>query len=156
MLRKISSNPFNNLRGEILNNIQPYFYEHKGNQDETDNKHLEAFKEKYIEPFYFYVDEQIDNQRVVLSFTLRYKHRSEWFNNEFFGYLIIYNISDGELEFEFKNTMNGLPIYEYYRRTIIFIVIDINKTQADSKAGKTKVYTVKEKHLSDEKELFED
>lgn len=75
--------------------------------------------------------------------------------NELFGYLIIYNISDGELEFELENTINGLPIYEYYGKTIIFIVIDINKTQADSQAGKAKVYKIQERHILEEKDSAE-
>lgn len=69
--------------------------------------------------------------------------------DEPFGYLIIYNISEGELEFDLPNTINGIPIYEHYGKTIVFIVIDINKSKADSTVGKAKTYIVKEKHLSD-------
>lgn len=226
-------------------------------QRKRDQRNLKVFMDLYLEPFYIYVDEQIDNQKAILNFILRYKHRSEWFHserllkiandekakresgekkraeiedrlatdlysylydeginfhiapssitgkidlieekrpllegqedsshrlladakvfdgknrncsyigkgfgqilryckkyNEFFGYLIIYNISDGELEFELESTINRLPIYAYYGKTIVFIVIDINKTQADSLGGNAKTYKIEEKHLLEEK-----
>ena len=40
---------------------------------------LEAIREIFLEPFYEYVDEQLDDQRAMLNVLLRYKHRSEWF-----------------------------------------------------------------------------
>jgi hypothetical protein len=80
----------------------------------------------------------------ILSYCKKY--------NEPYGYLIIYNISDKDLEFELPNTMNGIPIYEHYGKTIVFIVIDINKSKFDSTVGKAKFYTVKESHLLEGKE----
>ncbi len=35
--------------------------------------------EFFLYPLYYYVDEQLDNQGVMLSLLMRYKHRTEWF-----------------------------------------------------------------------------
>src|SRR6266511_3042595 len=40
---------------------------------------LETIRDVFLDPFYEYVDEQLDDQRAMLSLLLRYKHRSEWF-----------------------------------------------------------------------------
>jgi hypothetical protein len=42
----------------------------------------EAIIEIHLEPFYEYVDEQLDDQRAALALLVRYKHRSEWFHHE--------------------------------------------------------------------------
>ena len=257
ILRQVSLKT-DGVRG-VLNPI--YFYYSKEfsksmhePQHLRDERMLEVFKGLFLEPFYLYIDEQLDYQKAILSFIIRYKHRSEWFNqdrllkiaddekarketekkgraeiedclaldlyaylydegidfhiapssirgkidlieegkrpllegqensshrlladakvfdgknrdcaylgkgfgqiisyckkyNESYGYLIIYNISDGELEFELEKTLNEIPIYEYFGKTIFFVVIDINKTRAASKTGKPKVYSLKENHL---------
>lgn len=41
---------------------------------------LEAIRETFLEPFYEYLDEQLDDQRAVLALLLRYKRRCEWFH----------------------------------------------------------------------------
>ncbi len=41
---------------------------------------LELVREIFLEPFYEYVDESLDDQRAMLALLLRYKHRSEWFH----------------------------------------------------------------------------
>ena len=38
--------------------------------------------ELFFHPFCDYVDEQLDDQRIMLALLRRYKHRSEWFNRE--------------------------------------------------------------------------
>lgn len=43
---------------------------------------IEAIREIFIEPFYEYVDESLDDQRAMMAVLMRYKHRSEWFNRE--------------------------------------------------------------------------
>lgn len=40
---------------------------------------LKFIRDTFIEPFYEYVDEQLNDQGATLSLLLRYKHRSEWF-----------------------------------------------------------------------------
>jgi hypothetical protein len=44
---------------------------------------LECIREIFLEPFYEYVDEQLDDQRAMLALVIRYKHRSEWFNRDY-------------------------------------------------------------------------
>ena len=41
---------------------------------------LEITRELFLSPFYEYVDEQLDDQRAMLTLLTRYKHRSEWFH----------------------------------------------------------------------------
>jgi len=40
---------------------------------------LETFRDVFLEPFYEYLDESLDDQRVMLALLFRYKHRCEWF-----------------------------------------------------------------------------
>lgn len=50
------------------------------------NAALDSFKDLFIEPFYEYLDENLDDSGYILSLLLRYKHKSEWFNrNELFN-----------------------------------------------------------------------
>ncbi len=46
------------------------------------NDHLELVREVFLEPFYEYVDEHLDDQQAILYFLRRYKHRCEWFHAE--------------------------------------------------------------------------
>lgn len=39
----------------------------------------ERFRELFLEPFYEYIDEHIDDQQAILYFLRQYKHRCEWF-----------------------------------------------------------------------------
>ncbi|MBW4498287.1 MAG: hypothetical protein KME57_01520 [Scytonema hyalinum WJT4-NPBG1] len=36
----------------------------------------------FLNPFYEYLDEQLDDQRFTLNLLIRYKHRSEWFHRD--------------------------------------------------------------------------
>lgn len=50
------------------------------------NDPLESFKEIFVEPFYDYLDEHIDDKSIVLSILRRYKQRCEWFQrNELYS-----------------------------------------------------------------------
>jgi hypothetical protein len=40
---------------------------------------IEAFRELYVEPLFDYLDEHIDDKRMVLTLLRKYKHRCEWF-----------------------------------------------------------------------------
>lgn len=42
----------------------------------------DAVREIHLDPFYEYVDEQLDDNRAMLALLMRYKHRSEWFHHE--------------------------------------------------------------------------
>jgi len=43
---------------------------------------LDLFRDVFVEPFYEYLDEHLDDQRAILALLRRYKHRSEWFDRE--------------------------------------------------------------------------
>ncbi len=40
---------------------------------------IEIFREEFLEPFYEYIDEHLDDQHVILYLLKKYKHRCEWF-----------------------------------------------------------------------------
>jgi hypothetical protein len=44
--------------------------------------HLESVLELYLDPFYEYVDEHLDDERAILALLRRYKRRCEWFHHE--------------------------------------------------------------------------
>lgn len=46
------------------------------------NDLLDAFRDVFLESFYEYLDEHLDDQKAILSLLYRYKHRSEWFHRE--------------------------------------------------------------------------
>lgn len=46
------------------------------------NEALELVRDLFLEPFYEYVDEHLDDQRAMLALLLRYKHRCEWFHRD--------------------------------------------------------------------------
>ncbi len=50
-------------------------YGHSSNVNEA----LETIRDTFIEPFYEYIDESLDDQRAMLHLLLRYKHQIEWF-----------------------------------------------------------------------------
>lgn len=43
---------------------------------------INTFKSFFLETLYNYLDEQLDDQRVVLDLLRRYKHKCEWFHRE--------------------------------------------------------------------------
>ena len=43
---------------------------------------LEVNRQVLLDPFYEYLDEQLDDQRAMLALLMRYKHRSEWFHRD--------------------------------------------------------------------------
>jgi hypothetical protein len=43
---------------------------------------LDAFREHFLEPFYEYVDDALDQQGAVLSLLVKYRHKVEWFERE--------------------------------------------------------------------------
>lgn len=43
---------------------------------------LDPFRESYVEPLFDYIDEEIDDKRMILALLRKYKHRSEWFRKE--------------------------------------------------------------------------
>jgi len=46
------------------------------------NVALDSFRDAYLEPFYEYLDESLDQQAAVLSLLLKYKRKVEWFERK--------------------------------------------------------------------------
>jgi hypothetical protein len=57
---------------------------------------LDRVREIFLEPFYEYVDEHIDDQQAILYFLKRYKHRCEWFHAERLRQLVESDTQRGE------------------------------------------------------------
>jgi hypothetical protein len=71
LLKKIAEEP----EKDLVLNISEYYHA-SGNA----NQCLERVRDVFLEPFYEYVDEHIDDQQAILYFLRRYKHRCEWFH----------------------------------------------------------------------------
>ena len=52
---------------------------HNYSNESKHNDALEAFKDIFVEPFYEYLDENLDDSGFILSLLRRYKHKCEWF-----------------------------------------------------------------------------
>ncbi|RKY09950.1 MAG: hypothetical protein DRP66_00915 [Planctomycetota bacterium] len=70
------------------------------------DERLEAFRTVFLEPFYEYIDEHLDDQHVILYLLKKYKHRCEWFHAERIRNLITSETARGE-----KNA--AADLYEY-------------------------------------------
>lgn len=76
---------------------------------------LECIREIFLEPFYEYVDEQLDDQRAMLALLIRYKHRSEWFKRDY-----LWKLSQTERRGEKELALN---LYSYlFDQGIDFII----------------------------------
>ena len=62
----------------------------------SDDVCTDSFRSIFLEAFYDYVDEQLDDQRAVLAVLKRYKHRCEWFQRERLANLWQNNTQQGE------------------------------------------------------------
>jgi hypothetical protein len=70
------------------------------------NGGLDGFNNVFLEPLYEYLDEQLDDQRAVLSLLRRYKHKCEWFQRSHLNQILQGDTRKGE-----KNLAKHL--YEY-------------------------------------------
>jgi hypothetical protein len=43
---------------------------------------LDRFRERFLDPFYEYIDEHIEDRNIVLAELVRFKHLAEWFRRE--------------------------------------------------------------------------
>jgi hypothetical protein len=48
----------------------------------SSGKMLDRFRERFLDPFYEYIDEHIEDRNVVLAELIRFKHLAEWFRRE--------------------------------------------------------------------------
>jgi hypothetical protein len=73
VLRRLSSPSHAPQLSQIANKFAPL----------TDSDYYTAvIRSVFLVPFYQYIDEQLDNQKVILNLLIRYKQRSEWFHRE--------------------------------------------------------------------------
>jgi len=72
-LKKIADQP-----GEDM--IYKIGSKYRGNSEPAEK--LDIVRELFLESFYEYIDEHLDDQQAILYFLRRYKHRCEWFHAE--------------------------------------------------------------------------
>lgn len=62
----------------------------------TINDGLERFRDWYVEPFFDYLDETLEDSNLILGTLIRYKHKVEWYRREELQKLFVENQSRGE------------------------------------------------------------
>ena len=97
LLKKIAEEPDKDLVLSVA-----LHYHAGGNAHEC----LEKVRDVFLEPFYEYVDEHLDDQQAILYFLRRYKHRCEWFHAEWLRQAVRHDTHKGE------KTL-ALDLYEY-------------------------------------------
>jgi hypothetical protein len=97
LLKKIAEEPDNQF---VVNVASNYHAGGKGRDC------LEKIRDVFLEPFYEYVDEHLDDQQAILYFLRRYKHRCEWFHAERLRQAVRHDTQKGE------KTL-ALDLYEY-------------------------------------------
>mgnify|MGYP006954410592 CR=1 FL=1 len=60
------------------------------------DEHVEKIRDLFLEPFYEYIDEHIDDQQAILYVLRRYKHHCEWFHAEQLHQLVENDTTVGE------------------------------------------------------------
>lgn len=62
--------------------FSPFDLGHRYGATGDQHASMDRVREVFLEPFYEYVDEHIDDQQAILYFLRKYKHRSEWFHRK--------------------------------------------------------------------------
>lgn len=78
---------------------------------------LDQLREMFLEPFYEYLDEHIDDQQAILYFLRRYKHRCEWFDSDRLRQAVEAGTQHGERSLTFD-------LYEYLHEQGIDLQIE--------------------------------
>jgi hypothetical protein len=97
LLKKLSENPEDDRIATIGLN-----YGAHGNGD----VYIDMVRTVFLEPFYEYLDEHIDDQQAILYFLRQYKHRSEWFHADRLRKTVEDDTQRGEKKL-------ALDLYEY-------------------------------------------
>lgn len=79
---------------------------HIGEKTGNPEENIELFREEFLNPFYEYINEHIDDQHNVLYLLGKYMHRCEWFHSERLRRVVINDTSRGEKKL-------ALDLYEY-------------------------------------------
>jgi len=85
--------------------VQRLTYNEKSD-DFEDNESLDIFRADFLEPFYEYIDEHLDDQHVILYLLKKYKHRCEWFRSAQLRQTVSNDTAKGEKSL-------ALDLYEY-------------------------------------------
>jgi hypothetical protein len=91
---------------ESTKNIIETEVANKYSQENQLDKLLEVFKDIFLEPFYEYLDESLDDRGAILALLKKYKHRCEWFHKEKLYHEWESNTKGGEKHL-------ALDLYEY-------------------------------------------
>lgn len=94
---------------KVVNSENPHKAREIGYRYGKDSKFevsLDYFRDLFLEPFYEYLDEQLDDQKAILALLRRYKHKCEWFQREYLYKLWNENTEKGEKKL-------ALHLYEY-------------------------------------------
>lgn len=67
-------------------------YIHGGNHNDV----LESFKDNFLETLYDYIDEKLDDQRLLLGLLKKYKQKCEWFKRNYLYELCTQKTQTGE------------------------------------------------------------
>ena len=103
---------------------------------------LDGFKDTFVEPLYEYLDEQLDDQRALLSLLRRYKHRCEWFRRNALFSLWVSETARGERTLAYD-------LYEYLHDQGIDFTIE--PTSASGKPDLISAQIGSEKLIADAK-----
>lgn len=68
----------------------------KYSNEKNYNDILESFKDIFLETLYDYIDEKLDDQRLLLGLLKKYKQKCEWFQRQYLYKLCTDNTSKGE------------------------------------------------------------
>ncbi len=112
LLKKIAEEPDNQF---VVNVALNYHASGKGRDC------LEKIRDVFLEPFYEYVDEHLDDQQAILYFLRRYKHRCEWFHADRLREAVRHDTHKGE------KTL-ALDLYEYLHEQGIDFHIEPHST----------------------------
>lgn len=101
-------------------------YSHEKNYNDI----LESFKSLFLEPFYEYLDEQIDDQKAILALLRRYKHKCEWFQRDNLFMLWESNTKIGE-------KLLACDLYEYLHDQGLDFIIEPFSVSGEADMVKT-------------------
>lgn len=115
---------------------------HGYSNERKHNEVLEAFKDIFVEPFYDYLDENLDDSGFILALLRKYKHKCEWFQRT-----DLYRKWD-------ENTQKGekllaLHLYEYLHDQ--GIDFSIEPTSASGEVDLVSAQTTEEPLIADAK-----
>lgn len=115
---------------------------HNYSNERKHNDALEAFKDIFVEPFYEYLDENLDDSGMILALLSKYKHKCEWFQRNKLYEAWLENTQKGE-------RILALHLYEYMHDQ--GVDFSIEPTSASGEADLVSAQTSDEPLIADAK-----